>query len=108
MAEPYAEGLRRRTLTADALVAGTYLAGTNTRRIRRTLKALFWRRSVQGRGEPDLAQGKGRLGCLERPLESARYIATVVSRRYRFVASVTLSTPQPPIGPKAGAAHPLS
>jgi putative transposase len=32
---------QRRTLTADALIAGTYLAGTNTRRVRRALKALF-------------------------------------------------------------------
>jgi len=26
---------QRRTLVADALIAGTYLAGTNTRRVRR-------------------------------------------------------------------------
>ena len=32
---------QRRTLTADALIVGTYLAGTNTRRVRRALKALF-------------------------------------------------------------------
>jgi putative transposase len=32
---------QRRTLTADALIASTYLAGTNTRRVRRALKALF-------------------------------------------------------------------
>lgn len=32
---------QRRTLTADALIAGTYLAGANTRRVRRALKALF-------------------------------------------------------------------
>lgn len=32
---------QRRTLTADALIAGTYLAGTNTRRVRRALAALF-------------------------------------------------------------------
>jgi hypothetical protein len=31
----------RRTLAADALIASTYLAGTNTRRVRRALKALF-------------------------------------------------------------------
>jgi putative transposase len=30
-----------RTLAADALIAGTYLAGTNTRRVRRALGALF-------------------------------------------------------------------
>lgn len=32
---------QRRTLTADALIAATYLAGTNTRRVRRALKTLF-------------------------------------------------------------------
>jgi putative transposase len=38
------QGLRsyqRRTLAADALIAATYLAGTNTRRVRRALGALF-------------------------------------------------------------------
>jgi putative transposase len=32
---------QRRTLVADALIAGSYLAGTNTRRVRRALTALF-------------------------------------------------------------------
>jgi putative transposase len=32
---------QRRTLAADALIAGCYLAGTNTRRVRRALEALF-------------------------------------------------------------------
>jgi hypothetical protein len=32
---------QRRTLAADALIAGCYLAGTNTRRVRRALAALF-------------------------------------------------------------------
>ena len=32
---------QRRTLAADALIAGCYLAGTNTRRVRRALGALF-------------------------------------------------------------------
>ena len=32
---------QRRTQTADPLIAGTYLAGTNTRRVRRALAALF-------------------------------------------------------------------
>ena len=35
------EVYQRRTLTADALIAGAYLAGTNTRRVRRALAALF-------------------------------------------------------------------
>jgi putative transposase len=32
---------QRRTLAADALIAGSYLSGTNTRRVRRALAALF-------------------------------------------------------------------
>src|SRR3989454_7107823 len=32
---------QRRTLAADALIAGCYLAGTNTRRVRRALAAVF-------------------------------------------------------------------
>src|SRR5436190_2019275 len=32
---------QRRTVTADALIASAYLAGTNTRRVRRALAALF-------------------------------------------------------------------
>ena len=32
---------QRRTKAADALIASTYLAGTNTRRVRRALMALF-------------------------------------------------------------------
>src|SRR6516225_675433 len=32
---------QRRTLAADALIAGAYLAGTNTRRVRRALASLF-------------------------------------------------------------------
>jgi transposase-like protein len=32
---------QRRTLAADTLIASTYLAGTNTRRVRRALRALF-------------------------------------------------------------------
>ena len=34
-------GYQRRTVAADALIASTYLSGTNTRRVRRALKALF-------------------------------------------------------------------
>ena len=32
---------QRRTVVADALIAGTYLAGTNSRRVRRALGSLF-------------------------------------------------------------------
>src|SRR5437899_11024376 len=43
-AEGNSQALRayqRRTLAADALIASSYLAGTNTRRVRRALAALF-------------------------------------------------------------------
>jgi transposase-like protein len=36
-----AAGLPRRTNQADSLIAGAYLAGTNTRRVRRALSAVF-------------------------------------------------------------------
>ena len=51
-AEWHSKALRtyqRRTLTADALIAGAYLAGTNARRVRRALAVL-----------PSLAQGQKR------------------------------------------------
>ena len=32
---------QRRTRAADALIAGVYLAGTNTRRVRRALRSVF-------------------------------------------------------------------
>ena len=57
---------QRRTVAADALIAGAYLAGTNTRRVRRALAALFGGAVGKGKVEPGLAQGKKRLGCLER------------------------------------------
>ena len=65
-------GYQRRTLAADALIASTYLAGTNTRRVRRALAALFGRNDRQGYGEPDVAQGEERLGCLEHPFAGRR------------------------------------
>jgi len=60
---------QRRTLAADALIAGCYLAGTNTRRVRRALSALFGGAvGRQGHGEPGVAQSEERLGCVEWPL----------------------------------------
>src|SRR4030081_1401735 len=69
---------QRRTLAADALIASTYPAGTNTRRVRRALAALFGgavgKDTVlrgaggHGHGEPGVAEGEGRLGGLDRPL----------------------------------------
>ncbi len=40
-ADELAVAYQRRTLAADALIASTHLAGTNTRRVRRALAALF-------------------------------------------------------------------
>jgi transposase-like protein len=45
---------QRRTKQADALIAGAYLAGANTRRVRRALAALFGG-AVEGHGQPSLA-----------------------------------------------------
>jgi len=63
---------QRRTIAADAVIAATYLAGTNTRRVRRALTALFGGAVEQGHGEPNLAQGEDRLGRLEYPLAGRR------------------------------------
>ena len=40
---------QRRTEAADALIAGCYLSGTNTRRVRRAPRALFGARSARTR-----------------------------------------------------------
>jgi transposase-like protein len=45
---------QRRTKAADALIAGAYLAGTNTRRVRRALRAVF-----AGEVGKDVAAGPG-------------------------------------------------
>jgi putative transposase len=57
---------QRRTVVADALIAGSYLAGTNTRGAPCARLPVWWR-GRQGHGEPGLAQGEDRLGRLERP-----------------------------------------
>ena len=53
---------QRRTRAADALIAGAYLAGTNTRRVRRALNAVFAGPVGKDGGQPRLAQDEGRLG----------------------------------------------
>ena len=63
-------GLRayqRRTRAADALIASTYLAGANTRRVRRALGRVRGG-GRQGRGQPGVAEGQDGLGGLERSL----------------------------------------
>jgi putative transposase len=52
---------KRLTKQAEALIAGTYLAGTNTRRVRRALGALFG--GAVGKDTVSRA-GPGRLGSL--------------------------------------------
>jgi len=58
----------RRTRQVEALIAGAYLAGTNTRRQHAPGAAgagrPVLRRGRQGRGQPRLAQGEGGLGGL--------------------------------------------
>src|SRR5215475_12084897 len=74
---------QRRTLAADALIAGCYLAGTNTRRVRRALNALVRWGGRQGHGEPGVAQGEERLGRLECPLAGRRADRAIDPRRHR-------------------------
>ena len=58
---------QRRTKQADLLIAGAYLAGTNTRRVRRALAAVFGGAVSNKYGEPRVAEGEGRLGRVECP-----------------------------------------
>ncbi len=73
---------QRRTLAADALIAGSYLAGTNTRRVRRALAALFGGAVGKGHGEPGLAEGEERLGRMDRPLARRRAYCPVDPGRH--------------------------
>ena len=56
---------QRRTRAADALIAGAYLAGTNTRRVRRALNAVFAGPVGKDVVSRVWAQDEGRLGRLE-------------------------------------------
>ena len=73
---------QRRTKQADALIGGAYLSGTNTRRVRRALAALFGGAVGKDHGQPRLAQGEGRLGRLERALLEGRADHPPDPRRY--------------------------
>jgi len=55
-------------LPADALIASTYLAGTNTRRRASRAGGVVRRDSRQGHGEPTWRKVKSAMGCLEHPL----------------------------------------
>ena len=75
---------QRRTLAADALIAGSYLAGsTNTRRVRRALAAVFAGAVSKGHGELGVAQGDERLGRPECPLARRGADRAAHSRRHR-------------------------
>ena len=74
---------QRRTRAADALIAGAYLSGTNTRRVRRALRSVFGGRGWQGHREPGVAQGEGRLGRVEFALAGRRADRATDSRWYR-------------------------
>ena len=52
---------QRRTRRADGLIAGACLAGTNSRRMRRALPAVFGGARQQGYGEPGVAKDESRL-----------------------------------------------
>ena len=63
---------QRRTKRADALIAGAYLSGTNTRRVRRRPGGVVRRRGGEGYCQPSVAQDQRRLGRLERPIACRR------------------------------------
>src|SRR2546421_3196903 len=54
---------QRRTKQADSLIAGAYLAGTNTRRVRRALSAPFGGAGPQEKVERGGREGEEGLGC---------------------------------------------
>jgi transposase-like protein len=58
---------QRRTKHADSLIAGAYLAGTNTRRVRRALSAVFGGAISKDTVSRVWRKVKGRLGCVECP-----------------------------------------
>ena len=59
---------QRLTRKAEALIASVYLSGTNTRRVKRFIAVRALPGCCeQGRCEPGVAQGEGRLGRLVQP-----------------------------------------
>ena len=80
---------QRRTRAADALIAGAYLSGTNTRRVRRALAAVFAGAGRKGRGQPGVAEGEGRLGRLERAAARRGADRAADPRRHRLSASAS-------------------
>ena len=73
---------QRRTLVADALIAGAYLAGTKHTPGAPRACSPVWRRGRQGYGQPGVAQGEERLGGVERPLACRRTDRAAHSRRH--------------------------
>ena len=62
----------RMTRQVEALIAGAYLSGTNTRRVRRALGALFKGRGRQGCRQPNVAEGADGLAGMVSPFAGCR------------------------------------
>ena len=58
----------RMTKQVEALIAGAYLSGTNTRRVRSCSGGPVQGRGVEGYGQPGMAESAGRLDGLVSPL----------------------------------------
>jgi hypothetical protein len=93
---------QRRTLAADALIASTYLAGTNTRRVHRSPRGAVRRCGRQGHGESGVAEGEGQLEGLERPLARRGADRAADPRRHRR------SRPTRPQARRSGRSRPTS
>jgi Transposase, Mutator family len=73
---------QRRTLSADALIASCYLAGTNTRHVKRALATLF-AGAVSKDTVSRVGAGEERLGCLEYAPAGGGTDRAADSRRHR-------------------------
>src|SRR5579862_4823966 len=74
---------QRRTLAADALIASCYLAGTNTRRVRRALAALFGGAVGKDTVSRTWRKVKGDLGRVDHAVVGRRADRAAHSRRHR-------------------------
>jgi hypothetical protein len=94
---------QRRTKQADSLIAGAYLAGTNTRRVRRALSAVFGaliimvlvRRTASAATSAPKNPGRAELpldDVAEVPQDARNQYATAAPR-FRGAAAPTFSKP---------------
>src|SRR5260370_30323882 len=75
---------QRRTQQADALIAGAYLAGTNTRRVRRALSAVFGGAVGKDSASRGLRRGDGGWGAWDGPpLAEAPVVRTTLRASVR-------------------------